>query len=403
KKSKHGGLVVSTFASHLQGWGFDSRLRRVCGVCMLFPVPRGFPPGTPVSSPRAKDMRGRLIGISKLSVECDCVRQAGPRVLSCSKMTQSGSVVKPKTKRSKRFLQNREPKVSENCKNTMIMKGGNTSQSVTQALKDIYALKKPNAVLYKKKNIMRPFEDSTSLEFFSKKSDCSLFLFGSHNKKRPNNLIFGRLFDFHVLDMFELGIEKFTSLKEVKIKLACIMNRITVSVQRGRSPCWCLQVNPFETDKEYIRLRSVLTDFFRGPSVSAVRLAGLDHVLHFTALDGKVYLRSYRVLLKKSGCRTPRIELEEMGPSLDLAVRRTHLASDDLYRTALRQPKGVKPKKKKNISHDAFGTRYGRLHMQKQDLSKLQTRKMKGLRKRKGDVAAETGETTSPKKSKAQE
>ncbi|KAK3510180.1 hypothetical protein QTP70_026770 [Hemibagrus guttatus] len=33
----HGGLVVSMFASHLQGWGFDSRLRRVCGVCMFSP------------------------------------------------------------------------------------------------------------------------------------------------------------------------------------------------------------------------------------------------------------------------------------------------------------------------------------------------------------------------------
>lgn len=37
-----------------------------------------------------------------------------------------------------------------------------------------------------------------------------------------------------------------------------------------------------------------LSDFFRGPTVSAVRLAGLEHVLHFTAVEGKIYMRSYR-------------------------------------------------------------------------------------------------------------
>lgn len=58
----------------------------------------------------------------------------------------------------------------------------------------------------------------------------------------------------------------------------------------------------------------------------------------------------------------------------------------------------LQPKKKKNISHDTFGTKFGRLHMQKQDLAKLQTRKMKGLRKRRGPAAAAVvaGET-SPK------
>lgn len=44
---------------------------------------------------------------------------------------------KPKTKRSKRFLERRAPKLSEDLKSAMIMKGGNTSQTVTQALKDI--------------------------------------------------------------------------------------------------------------------------------------------------------------------------------------------------------------------------------------------------------------------------
>uniref|UniRef100_A0A8C5IAZ9 Ribosome production factor 2 homolog n=1 Tax=Gouania willdenowi TaxID=441366 RepID=A0A8C5IAZ9_GOUWI len=290
----------------------------------------------------------------------------------------SGSIVnnaklKPKTKRSKRFLDNRAAKLTENVKGAIIMKGGNTSQTITQTLKDIYSLKKPNAVLYKKKNITRPFEDSTSLEFFSKKSDCSLFLFGSHNKKRPNNLIFGRMFDFHVLDMIELGVEKYVSLADIKVS----------KCPEGTKPMLVFAGEAFDTDVEHKRLKSLLIDFFRGPTVSAVRLAGLEHILHFTAVDGRIYMRSYRSLLKKSGCRTPRIELEEMGPSLDLILRRTHLASDDLYKLAHKQPKALKPKKKKNISHDAFGTKFGRVHMQKQDLSKLHTRKMKGLKKRR--------------------
>ncbi|XP_051511048.1 ribosome production factor 2 homolog [Myxocyprinus asiaticus] len=139
----------------------------------------------------------------------------------------------------------------------------------------------------------------------------------------------------------------------------------------------------FDTDNEHKRLKNVLTGLsFRHQQNHVVRLAGLEHGLHFTALDSKIYMRSYKVLLKKSGCRTPRIELEEMGPAFDFVLR-THMASDDLYRTAHRQPKGLKPKKK-NISNDAFGSRFGRLHMQRQNLDKLQTRKMKGLKKRRG-------------------
>ena len=39
------------------------------------------------------------------------------------------------------------------------------------------------------------------------------------------------------------------------------------------------------------------------------------------------------------------------------------------------------PKKVKNVSYDAFGTKEGKVHMQRQDYSKLQTRKMKGLKR----------------------
>uniref|UniRef100_A0A8C6GZA4 Ribosome production factor 2 homolog n=1 Tax=Mus spicilegus TaxID=10103 RepID=A0A8C6GZA4_MUSSI len=281
-------------------------------------------------------------------------------------------VVKPKTKKAKRFLEKREPKLTENIKNAMLIKGGNANATVAQVLRDVYALKKPYGVLYKKKNITRPFEDQTSLEFFSKKSDCSLFMFGSHNKKKPNNLVIGRMYDYHVLDMIELGIEKFVSLKDIK----------TSKCPEGKKPMLIFAGDDFDVTEDYRRLKSFLIDFFSGPTVLNVRLDGLEYVLQFTALNGKVYFRSYNLLLKKSWCRTPRTELEEMGPSLDLVMRRIHLASDDLYKLSVKVPKALKPKKRKNISQDTFGTTFGRIHMQKQDLSKLQMRKMKGLKKR---------------------
>ena len=44
---------------------------------------------------------------------------------------------KPKTQRGKRFLSNRESKLEENTKQVMLIQGGKTSETVTQALRDI--------------------------------------------------------------------------------------------------------------------------------------------------------------------------------------------------------------------------------------------------------------------------
>ncbi|KAK3096760.1 hypothetical protein FSP39_003001 [Pinctada imbricata] len=299
--------------------------------------------------------------------------------------------LKPKTQKGKRFLEHREPKIFENVKKTLFLKGGNTHVTVSQALKELYLLKKQDAVMYKRKNILRPFEDETPLEFFAKKSDASLFLFGSHSKKRPNNLVLGRMFDFHVLDMIELGIDKFTSMSEIE------GNKCPV----GTKPCLMFAGEAFDTDIEYQRLKNLLIDFFRGPVVEQVRLSGLEHTVMITAADGKIFIRNYKILMKKSGCKTPRIELENMGPSLDLVMRRTKLASDDFYKRALKQPITAKPRKKKNISQDAFGSKLGRIHMQKQDLGKLQTRKMKGLKRQKGDNEKTDSEEPTQKRKKS--
>ncbi|XP_048240328.1 ribosome production factor 2 homolog [Haliotis rufescens] len=300
-------------------------------------------------------------------------------------------IVKAKTQRGKRALEKKEGKIFEDVKTTMFIKGGNTSMTVTQVLKELHMLKKPHAVSFKRKNVTRPFEDQTSLEFFSDKSDNSLFLFGSHSKKRPDNLVMGRMYDHHVLDMVELGVDKFKSMFEFNSAKSSL----------GCKPCLLFAGELFDNDDEYRRMKNLMIDFFRGPVVKNVRLAGLEHIISVTSADEKIYIRNYKVLLKKSGSRTPRVELEEMGPSLNLSLRRSHLASPDLYKRALRVPRTAKPKKKKNISHDAFGSKLGRVHMQKQDINKLQTRKMKGLKKRKKEsVGGQDEQGSRSKKSK---
>lgn len=45
-----------------------------------------------------------------------------------------------------------------------------------------------------------------------------------------------------------------------------------------------------------------------------------------------------------------------------------------------------KANKVKNIDYDAFGTKTGRVHMTRQDYGKLQTRKMKGLKRSQEDT-----------------
>jgi len=81
------------------------------------------------------------------------------------------------------------------------------------------ALKRPDALSFSKKNIIRPFEDASSLEFWANKNDASMFLIGQSTKKRPAGLIIARTFDSKVLDMCEVGIDKFVSMAEFKVSL----------------------------------------------------------------------------------------------------------------------------------------------------------------------------------------
>lgn len=80
------------------------------------------------------------------------------------------------------------------------------------------ALKRPNAISFSKKNAVRPFEDSSSLEFWAQKNDASLFVVGQSTKKRPDGLTLVRMFDNRVLDMCELGVEDWKAMSDFKVR-----------------------------------------------------------------------------------------------------------------------------------------------------------------------------------------
>ncbi|CAI2174493.1 20718_t:CDS:2 [Funneliformis geosporum] len=292
--------------------------------------------------------------------------------------------IKPKNARSKRELQKREPKIEENVKKAIFIRSSSTSQIVNEALSDLCKLKKPDAINFTKKNNIHPFDDETSLNFFCEKNDTSLFVVGSHTKKRPNNLTFIRMFDGQILDMIEVGIENAKSLNDFKTSKCAI----------GMKPLFLFNGDLFENSHVHKTFKNILLDFYRGQSVKHINLSGLEHIISVTAINstleqsndpkampGLIYFKVYSIKLKKSGEKTPRVELEEMGPSYVFRIRRFKFANDDVYKLATKVPKINKPKKIKNIDVNEMGDKIGRIHLGKQDLGKLQTRKMKGLKR----------------------
>eukprot|EP00271_Cylindrocystis_brebissonii_P000438 TRINITY_DN10523_c0_g2_i1.p1 TRINITY_DN10523_c0_g2~~TRINITY_DN10523_c0_g2_i1.p1 ORF type:complete len:356 (+),score=85.29 TRINITY_DN10523_c0_g2_i1:249-1316(+) len=304
-------------------------------------------------------------------------------------------VVKPKTRKARRALDLRAPKLHENTKKLVLLHGTTNSAVVKGVLSDLHALKRANGKAVKlnhKNDGIRPFEagGETSLEFLSQKTDCSLFGFASHTKKRPHNLILGRMFDYHLLDMVELGVDKHVSIKEMG-------PGGKYAPQLGSKPCIVFLGADFEAKPELLQLKSILLDFFRGEVVETLNLAGLDRVFICMALEGKVWLRHCAVRLKKSGTSVPRIELVAVGPSLDFTLRRHRVPGEELAKAAMKAPKsGGEKKKVKNVSTDMLEGKIGRIYMPKQEIDQMALKKMKGLKRERRDKAsARSGESGS--------
>ncbi|PHH86353.1 hypothetical protein CDD83_10371 [Cordyceps sp. RAO-2017] len=295
--------------------------------------------------------------------------------------------VKPRNARSKRALERRAPKAVENAKTCLFLRGTSCSQVVQDALNELFALRQPLAKKFSKRNAVRPFEDAASLEFFSDKNDASLLVLGSSQKKRPHGLTLVRTFGHRLLDMLELQLDPAAFRRMADFR--------TTKPAVGLRPLVLFAGAAFDDPAaaDYALAKSLLLDLFRGEPLERVDVEGLRYLVSITA-DGEadarpaIRLRLYLIRTRRSGHRLPRVELEEMGPRMDLRIGRARHADEATLKEAMRRPRGLEERAKKNVSTDAVGDKIGRVHLGRQDLSQLQTRKMKGLKRSRAQAAA---------------
>ena len=141
----------------------------------------------------------------------------------------------------------------------------------------------------------------------------------------------------------------------------------------------------WDADPRLGTLRGVLLDLFRGqptrPGYGQL-LASFPWVVSVSHSEDRerVHVRTFTVGLTRSGIRTPRVRLEDMGFHLDLALRRHKAADPVVLAEATRTPDQVAEGRRKNVSTDDIGDKYGRVHMERQDFGALRLAPTKAAR-----------------------
>ena len=137
-------------------------------------------------------------------------------------------------------------------------------------------------------------------------------------------------------------------------------------------PLVIFQGDLFETDFEFSRIKKFFFEFFKLYDIQDLNISVLRRVVVFSvATDKKIKIRCYETSEIDENKVKNTLRLSEIGPSLDLAIRRVKLASQELYKLACKQPKETSKYKSKNESTNMLGEKRGRVYMTTQDLNKM--------------------------------
>ena len=282
---------------------------------------------------------------------------------------------KAKTHKGKLYLESLKPKLIEDPKKCLFINTNNSTEIMRMVLNELYLMRKEFSKKFsRKEDIFNIVQNKERVEFLCTKNNTTFFSLSSHNKKHPMDLTLGILYDHQVLDSFEFEVTNFIPMYYFKG---------AATINSDLKPIIIFQGELFESDFNYDRLKKFFIDYFQLYDKENVVISQLRRIIAISIENDEkiIKIRNYQVngdLSNKNSLQ--KINLVEIGPSFDLKERKFLLADEVLYKKTLKQPKGVKEIKEKNIEKNKIlGEKRGRIHMQKQNLTAVSLKKYKKI------------------------
>ena len=282
---------------------------------------------------------------------------------------------KAKTHKGKLYLDTFKPKLIEDPKKCLFINTNNSTEIMRMVLNELYLMRKEFSKKFsRKEDIFNIVQNKERVEFLCTKNNTTFFSLSSHNKKHPMDLTLGILYDHQVLDSFEFEVTNFIPMYYFKG---------AATINSDLKPIIIFQGELFESDFNYDRLKKFFIDYFQLYDKENVVISQLRRIIAISIENDEkiIKIRNYQVngdLSNKNSLQ--KINLVKIGPSFDLKERKFLLADEVLYKKTLKQPKGVKEIKEKNIEKNKIlGEKRGRIHMQKQNLTAVSLKKYKKI------------------------
>ena len=218
------------------------------------------------------------------------------------------------------------------------------------------------------------------------------------------------MYDYELLEMYEFGInnktyqsiESFQSIIDYKSN-----EKNNKSFNFGSKPGILFQGESFQNDPLLKDIKLFFLDYFNGELMKKFNLITFDHIIVFTVINCDeiniskqnqygingiiLLLRHYKIEYQSSSSsKLPFIHLKEIGPSIDLNLRRFEKGNDEIIKQSMNNINKIKsilnkkPRQKNIYLDKMLKGKYGKIYIEQnqQNINKFKRKKIKALRNR---------------------